>query len=69
MDDITMREDAKRWQYVVANSGWYRDMGDERDPPFAYLRVVVPYDSDLSCKAMVEYTIDKLIYAKTQTEK
>ena len=53
--------DAARGRWMLDNSEWRRYEADDRDPGYAMLCIRLPYDADLSCKAMRENTIDAAI--------
>jgi hypothetical protein len=51
--------DAARWRYIQSrNNEWRRYAGGDSDQPYAMLCVRLPYDADLSCKAMRDAAID-----------
>ena len=53
-----MQADAERFEFVQANSEWRREIGDCGEQPYAMFWLRLPYDADLSCKAMRVAAID-----------
>jgi hypothetical protein len=61
-----LRKDAERWRYVNTHSEWRRN--DNHDGRYGAMMVRLPYEADLSCKAMRENTIDAAIDAARSTK-
>lgn len=56
-----LEKDAERGRYIMSHVEWHRVLDDDRpEDNHAYLKLRVPYHTDLSCYANVVAAVDAL---------